>query len=389
MSGVPGFTAVRDAKTEGALVNLLGVVVSLGEPRKTKGTDWSLNFTIQDDFSAGAVGGSSSMGCRVFRPSEASLPKIKGAGDIVILRNFKLNAWQGRMDCVSIPRSDMIVFHADKIPVPELSQAYLLGTQWLLYHATAGAREPTMVEQKAVLVLKHSSSGSAQHVQQYASTASLEATNRRKEVLIQDLTLNNFYDIKAQVLNIYYTNYGTVDLKVTDYTANELLFLFADPKREPDMVFKKEWPGPYGHLTLEVRLYEPHATWARGNLTKGDFVYLRNVHTRFAKGEYLEGAIHEDRKMPEQIDVRKLPHSSCTDIDQRREAYEQQRLNRGTVHLANAPKKSSAKTSAKKKAERKERQRQAKAAALQEIEEKQERWELERSGINSNSKCRE
>ncbi|KAJ4984372.1 telomere-binding alpha subunit central domain-containing protein [Stagonosporopsis vannaccii] len=385
MSGLPGFTAVRDAKNEGALVNLLGVVVSVQDPRKTKGTDWKVDFTIQDDFSASAVGGSSSMGCRVFRPSEASLPKIKGAGDIVILRNFKLNAWQGRMDCVSNPRSDILVFHADKIPVPELSQAYLLGTQRLPYHTLAGAREPTSAEQKAVLVLKHSSSGSAQDVRQYASTALLNPTTRRKEALIKDLTFNQFYDIDVQVLTLYYTNYGTVDLKVTDYTANKELYMYADPDHEPDMVFKREWPGPYGQVTLQVRLYEPHATWARENLTKGDFVHLRNVHTKLSPANFLEGVIHADRQMPNQIDVRKISHSSVTEeIDKRRETYEQQRSNRGTVHLVNAPRKSSAKVSAKKKAEKRDRQRQAKAAELKEIEEKQEKWEVARSGINPN-----
>ena len=388
MSALPlGFTAVKHAKTEGAVVNLLGVVVSLQDPRKTKGTDWSLNFTIQDDFTAGSVGGSSSMGCRVFKPSEASLPKIAGAGDIVILRNFKLNPWRERMDCVSNPGSGVLVFPADKIPVPELSQAYLLGTQRLPYYATPGTREPTTQEQKAVLALKHSSSGSAHDVQQHASIASLNTTNRRKEALIKDLTFAKFYDIKAQVVNIYYSNAGTVELKVTDYTANKDLYEYVDPDIDRDLAFKRDWRGPFGQVTLDVRLYEPHAAWARGNLANGDFVYLRNVHTRASLANMLEGAMHEDRQMPNQIDVRKLSHQPAIDeINQRREAYEQQRSKRGTVHLANAPKKPSAKASAKKKAEKRERQRLQKEVELKEIEEEQESWEAERSGINLNGK---
>lgn len=386
MSALPGFTAVKDAENEGTVVNLLGVVVSLDAPRRTRGTDWSLNFTIQDDFSAGAVGGRSSMGCRMFKPSEATLPKIKGVGDIVILRNFKLNAWRGRMDCVSEPRSGVIVFHADKIPVPELSQAYLLGTQRLPYHATPGAREPTTVEQKAVLLLKHSSSASAHDVRQYASSASINTGSRRKEALIKDLTPDTFYDIKAQVLNVYYSNFG-VDIKVTDYTSNKDLYLYADPDKEPDMVFKREWPGPYGQVTLDIRLYEPHATWARANLTRGDLVYLRNVHTRMSVRQILEAAVHQDRQMPNQVDVRKLwDVTAIEEIKQRQEAYEQQRSNRGTVHLVNAPKKSSAKASARRKAEKREKLRQAKEADLKDIEEKQEIWEAQRSGINMNSK---
>jgi protection-of-telomeres protein 1 len=385
MSALPvGFTAVKDCKAEGAVVSLLGVVVSLQEPRQTRGTDWVLNFSIQDDFSAGSVGGSSSMGCRVFKP-QAGLPKITGVGDVVILRNFKLNPWQGRMDCVGQPGCGVIVFQGNKIPVPELSQAYMLGTQRLSHHATPGTREPTTQEQKAVLQLKHSSSSSAEEVQQHAVIASANTSNRRKEALIKDLSFDRFYDIKAQVVNMYYSNIGTVELKVTDYTANKDLYLYADPDRDPDLVFKREWPGPYGQVTLDVRLYEPHAAWARQNLSKDDFVYLRNVHTRNSPANMLEGAMHQDRQMPHQIDLRKLSnHPAIDEIDQRRKYYEQQRSNRGTVHLANAPKKSSAKASAKKKQEKRERHRLEKEAVQKELEEKQEKWEADRSGVNMN-----
>ncbi|KAF3042905.1 hypothetical protein E8E12_005547 [Didymella heteroderae] len=385
MSGLPvGFTAVKDCRTEGAVVSLIGVILSVQEPRRSRGPDWILNFSIQDDFSAGSVGGSSSMGCRVFKP-EAHLPEITGAGDVVILRNFKLNPWQGRMDCVSDWKSGILVFPANKIPVPELSQAYLLGTQRLPYNATPGAKEPTTQEQKAVLQLAHSSSGSAKDVQQHAAITSTSTTGRRKEALIKDLTFGKFYDIKAQVVNIYYSNSGIVELKVTDYTANKDLHLYADPERDPDLVFKREWRGPFGQVTLDVRLYEPHAAWARQNLSTGDFVYLRNVHIRASPTNMLEGAMHEDRQIPHQVDVRKLSHQSAIkEINERRESYEQQRSNRGTVHLANAPKKSSAKASARKKQEKRERQRLQKEAEQKELEDNQEKWEAKRSGVNMN-----
>lgn len=390
MSGLPGFTAIKDAKHEGTVVNIIGVVVSQQGPRRTRGTDWSLNFTIQDDFSAGSVGGSSSMGCRVFKPSEATLPKITSPGDIVILRNFKLNSWQGRMDCVSNPSSGVLVFPADKIPVPELSQAYMLGTQRLFCHATHGAREASQAEQKAVLKMKHSSSGSAQDVQQHASLASHNAAARRKEYPIEDLTEGTFSDIRAQVLNIYYSNHGTVELKVTDYTPNKDLYQYEDPKTDPDLAsWHRGWPGPYGQYTLEVRLYEPHAAWARGHLSKGDFVYLRNVHMKRSGAFHLEGAVHEDRRFPNQIDVSILKdEQKIEEINARRETYEQQRSNnQGTVHLVNAPKKLSAKISAKKKLEKREKQRLQKATDLKELEQEEQKREADRAGVNMNGQC--
>lgn len=387
MSALPaGFTAIKDAKVSGTIVNFLGIVVSLEEPRKTKGTDWSLNFTIQDDFTASAVGGSSSINCRVFMPTETTLPKFTGAGDVVILRNFKLSAWRGRIDCLSFPGgSGVLVFPADKIPVREMNHAFLLGTSRLPYHSTNRAREPSITEQRAVLTLKHSSAGSAQDVQQHASMATFNAKPRRKETLIQDLTFDKFYDMKVQVVNVYYSHNGTVDLKVTDYTANKDLHPYADPETDPDLVVDRGWPGPYGQVTMDIRLYEPHAAWARGTLTRGDFIYLRNVHTRTSAALRLEGALHQDRQNQDQLDISKLrDHSAIEEINKRKDAHERQRSNRATVHFANVPKKPSAKASAKKRFERKERQRLQKETVLKEIEKNEESWQSERSGINMN-----
>ena len=392
MAGLPGFTAVKHAHPmgKGTVCSFMGVVVSLQEARRSKGTDWALDFTIQDDFSAGSVGGNSSMGCRVFKPSQQTLPKIAGVGDIVILRNFKLNPWKERMDCISSPFSGVLVFPADKIPVPELSQAYLLGTQRLPCHSTPGAKDATIAEQKAVLKLKHSSSGSAQDMRQHAAMASINTSNRRKEALIKDLAPDKFYDVKAEVVNIYYTNHGTVELKVTDYTANKDLYEYVDPEVDRELAWGRDWRGPFGQITMNVLLYEPHAAWARGHITKGDFIFLRNMRTKFSPQNFLEGLLHQDRQMPDQIDVRKLFNESAIDeIKERRNAYEQRRSERGPVRVVNAPKKPSAKASAKKKAEKKERQRLQKAAEVKELEEKQEAWEAQRTGVNLNSEWRE
>ncbi|KAF2995693.1 hypothetical protein E8E13_003304 [Curvularia kusanoi] len=385
MAGVPGITAIKDAQGVGTLRSFIGLVVSLQDARKSRGTDWVLDFTIQDDFTIGSVGGSSSMKCRIFKP-QPSLPKISGVGDIVILRNFKLGQWQERMEAIGSFNSSMLVFPADKIPVPELSQAYLLGTQRLMYHGTPGARECTIPEQKAVLSLKQSSSSSTQDVRQHAALASINASDRRKDALIKDLTFDKFYDVKAQVVNIYYSNHGTVELKVTDYTANKDLYEYVDPEVDPELAFKRDWRGPYGQVTLDVRLYEPHAAWARGSLTHGDFIALRNLRTKMSPAGKIEGILHEDRQFPDQIDVRKLfgDDPAINEIKERGEAHEQHQARRGTVHLVNAPKKPSAKASAKKKAEKREKQRLQKAAELKEIEEKQETWEVERTGVNKN-----
>jgi protection-of-telomeres protein 1 len=383
-----GFTAIRDAKDDGNIVSLLGVIVGLKELRKTKGTDWCLEFTIQDDFAAGVEAGSSSINCRLFRSSPERFPKITGIGDVAIVRNFKLNAWGLRVDAVWTARSGVLVFPAAKIPVPQLSQAYQVGTQNLAYATTFGAKDPTTQEQMAVIHMKHAASGSMQQVKQYAATQPVQATAPDKLSLIKDLEPSKFYDIRAQVVNIYYNNFGTVDLKVTDYTSNKNLFLYVDPDDEDYMFQDQSWKGPYGQVTISVLLYGNNAAWARENLAFGDYVYIKNMRTKLSPANKLEGMLHEDRQRPNQIDIRKLlKPSDIREINQRREEHEKKRPKKSAFEeLQNVPKKTSAKASVAKKAEKKAKQRLQKEQEQKEIAEKAEEWESKRSGLNLNSR---
>jgi protection-of-telomeres protein 1 len=383
-----GFTAIRDAKEDGTTVSLIGVIVGLKELRKTKGSDWCLEITIQDDFTSGIEAGSSSINCRMFRPSPEKFPKITGIGDVAIIRDFKLNAWGLRVDAVWTARSGALVFPAAKIPVPQLSQAYQVGTQNLPYTVTFGARDPTTQEQMAVIHMKNAASGSVQQVKQHAATQPVQATAPDKLSLVKDLELGKFYDIRAQVVNIYYNNHGTVDLKVTDYTSNKNLFLYLDPDDEDYMFQDQSWKGPYGQVTISVLLYGNNAAWARENLAFGDYVYIRNMRTKLSPANKLEGVLHEDRQRPNQIDIRKLLKSSDIQaIDQRRGAHEKVRPQKSAFEeLQNEPKKPSAKASASRKAEKKARQRLKNEQEQKEIAEKAEEFESQRSGVNLNSR---
>ncbi|KAH7067584.1 hypothetical protein BKA63DRAFT_424734 [Paraphoma chrysanthemicola] len=382
-----GFTAIAEATAVGSRVSLLGVIISIKEPRKSKGTDWVLEFSIQDDFTNGSIGGAS-MNCRLFRPAPDKFPKINGVGDIALLRGFGLDSWMGRIDAVWKPQSGVLVFPASGIPVPELSQAYQLGNQHLPFSAVFGTKDPTPQEQMAVILLKHAASGSVQQMTQYAASASssFRAPARDRQSLIRDAVFDRFYDINAQVVNVYYLNLGTVDLKVTDYTSNKDLFLYVDPE-DPDWAWQDQtWKGPYGQLTMSVTLYGNNAAWARENVTVGDFVHLRNVHTKMSPANKLEGVLHEDRQRVNAIDIRKLHNATdIKAINDRKQEYEKHRLKKTAFEeMQNVPKKSSAKTSAKKKAEKKARQRAEKEQEQKELAEKAEQWEAERNGVNAN-----
>ena len=130
---------------------------------------------------------------------------------------------------------------------------------------------------------------------------------------------------------------GEIDIYITDYTENSLLYLYHSPEqlskedgRDGDVYNytsnqpKKQWQGPFGQMTLPVRLWYPHSDWARGNIQEGDFVFLRNVHIKYSQNEKLEGALHQDLKFPDQVDVRKLAASDqrINKIKKRKADYE-------------------------------------------------------------------
>jgi protection-of-telomeres protein 1 len=382
-----GFTAINDAKEENAIVSLLGVIVSVKDLRKSRGTDWVLEFSIQDDFSVG-VGRDATINCRLFRPSQDMFPKITGVGDVALIRNFNLRPWGPRVDAVFVQRSGALVFPASKIPVPALSEPFQAGGQTLPYSAMYGTKDPTIQEQMAVINLKAASMGSLQQIQQYSSTASVRvAAPPEKLSLIKDMDFSKFYDVRAQVINIYYNNMGAVDLKVTDYTSNEHLFLYVDPD-DPDYGFQQiSWKGPYGQYTISVTLYESNASWARDNLAVGDYVFIKNMRTKLSPTNKLEGVLHQDRHRPTQVDIRKLIKvSDIAEINRRREEYEKGRTTKSAFELLqNEPNKPSAKTNANKKAEKKARHRAQKEQEQREIAETLEKHEAERSGVNQNS----
>jgi protection-of-telomeres protein 1 len=387
-----GLTAIKNCTVDGHPYSIIGVIVTYSEPVKSGGSDWVLNFTLQDDFVSGTVGGDTSISCRLFKATPDKFPKITGVGDVVILRTCKRQTWRHRMDLIGDRHAaGMIVFPSNRIPIPELSQAFQTWSQKLPCDMTANTKPPSPAEQMAVIHMKHASSASEPQVQQHAATMTAKATTSKKRSLIKDLEFNRFYEIRAQVVNTYYHQMALqVDLKVTDYTENKDLFYYADPEKEGDFP-NKNWKGPFGYRTMNVTLFDANATWARANVAEGDFVYIRNVLIRESPENKLEGRLHGDRKDENQVDIRQLKNSSdIEEINERREAYEKERGNKTAFQaIQNAPQKPPAKASNEKKQAKKERQRAEKEAKLQELERKEQENEVKRSGVNSNSKSHE
>jgi protection-of-telomeres protein 1 len=387
-----GFSSIKECTKEGAPYNVIGVLVSYSEPRKSSagGGDWCLNFSLQDDYASGSVGGVSSITCRFFKSTLDRFPKISGIGDVVLLRAFKLTTWKHRVDLVGSYASGMIVFPGSRIPVPELSQDFQAGSQKLPCDTAANTKPASPAEQMAVIHLKHASSGSEPQLQQHAATVTAKASTSKKRALIKDLEFNRFYEIRAQVVNTYYhPTAPQVDLKVSDYTENKDLYYYGDPEKDEGWeVLNRQWKGPFGYLTMNVTLFDANASWVRVNVVEGDFVYIRNVLIRNSPANKLEGRVHQDRQNENQVDIRHLKHSSdIQEINERRAAYEKQRgSNTAFSALQNVPDKPSTKTTSDKRKAKKERLRAEKEAEQQELEKKAREWETGRGGVNTNSK---
>ncbi|KAL1797893.1 hypothetical protein ACET3X_004499 [Alternaria dauci] len=383
-----GFTAIKDATQPTDSINLIGVLVSHEPPKPTGGTSLALDFTIQDDFTSGDVGGQSSMRCRLFRRNKSNFPLISGVGDVIILRGFKLKEFRLWIEAVGSDmfQVNMLVFPSNRIPVPGMSQPFQAGSQ-KLPHASTGGPPPTIPEQMAVIHMKAASTGVAKQVQQHAATNASKARGRRPASLIKDLQVDKFYDVRAQVVNIYYFQMGgQVDLKVTDYTPNEQMYHYVDPEQEKDhFITDRDWKGPFGFLTLNVTLYEENANWARENIGNGDHVFIRNMRVKMSARGLLEGVLHQDRQNPSKVDIRHLTNRADLDeIGKRREEYEQKRGHRTAFQsLQNESTNTSGKTSKEKRQAKRDRQRAQKQAEQDELEKKQRDWERKRDGINT------
>jgi len=386
-----GFTAIKDVKNVGSLVDIVGVLVSYGEPKSSRGTDFSLDFTLQDDFTSESAGDQSSINCRIFRPKD-KFPKISGVGDVIIIRRFKVGEWKGRIECVGFKTVGMVVFPGAKIPSPSHSQAYQCGKQKLMCDTTGHGQPPTIAEQMTVIDMKAASTGASQQLQQHATVTASKLKTSRKMCLIKDLQFNTFCDVCVQIVNIFwYQGTSQVDIKVTDYTPNEHMHYFPDPDEGKAWGFTdNSFSGPFGYLILSVTLYELNANWVQENAANGDYVYIRNMHVRMSKANKLEGVVHQDRERPNQVDIHQLKSAPEIEaINKRREEYEKKHGGKTAFQvMQTAPSNPTAKTAKEKRQAKREKRQAENEAEQQEIAERSRQWELERSDINKNGRLR-
>lgn len=151
--------------------------------------------------------------------------------------------------------------------------------------------------------------------------------------LIQDVKAGQLTQLLGQVvkMNTFDGDDKTL-VYLTDYTANTSLI---DVRKDDDNGIegdsygyisrkRQNWPGPWGQMSLQVALWEPHASFAREYVKDGSLILLTYVHVKDDRGGGIEAAVHKDKRFGDKIHVRIISDEydeRARDLMERRKAY--------------------------------------------------------------------
>ena len=313
-------TARESVNTE---VNVMGVITDFLPPGPSRGSDWMCSFSVSDstcnNYGDPCVDG---LKVRFFRPTENEMPEIQGLGDIILVRFLKITVWSGMTVGLSARGTTWTVFPASSIP------AGLPVSQSRLKHVKEPrAPTPSSPEMRyafslfesrdsSVFVEPKSTTLNSSIASTGAGSPTATQARREKYALVKDIACDTYHDLIGQVVKVY-PHSDRVELYLTDYTANNLLFNYEWGQDDEDgdiregdaynyvprLSSSKKWPGPFGKMTLTITLWPPHAYFGRQNVKENDYLFLRNVHIKFSKDSKLEGVLHSDRRYPDRVDV--------------------------------------------------------------------------------------
>lgn len=156
------------------------------------------------------------------------------------------------------------------------------------------------------------------------------STSQRKFSLLKDVEDRQFVDLIGEIAKIHSNDSEKATLYLTDYTENENLFFYASDNddypghgREGDEYNyikrpKRKWDGPSGRMTIQITLWEPHASFLRNNFNENDIVRLKNVRIKGSRveGGTLEGVIHTNRDNSAATNVFPINYSNDTRVQE-------------------------------------------------------------------------
>ena len=328
----PNFVDLSTALSrKNAEVSIMGRVMDRMLPIQTRGSDMKSTFSLAD----ATYGGEGAENFKVcfFKPSEAEHPQIQNNGDIVLVRRLNIKNYKGEwiglashatswivFPSAAIPRKappNRLIIKHSKLPITgEPKYSEMLYAIELCDSQDRGSDPSSSVIISSTETLTPLSATSIEKPTQGPVTSAKTGGRsslggQNKFSLIKDLQIESYKNIVGQVVKTY-SNTSPLELYVTDYTSNRLLFLYEwdkeDEENQPSgysssLTKSKKWPGPYGQLTLMVALWPPHSDYAECNVKDGDFVHMQNVHIKHNPNSNMEGAMHTDRYSANKVQI--------------------------------------------------------------------------------------
>ncbi|KAJ5812879.1 Telomere end binding protein [Penicillium robsamsonii] len=303
--------------------NVLGVVVDTLPLFRTRGSSACVTFTIKDsDFDAPTWRGG--LKVKYFNDNESHLPDVK-LKDVVLLRNIQVTFYQNKPTAVISQHSTVpwVIFR----PEPSLTSSPFITSGPIPFEPTLKEKDQAQslldrVSTEGIIVQQSTScnvpvSRQPSHVQApQPASHPVPKFGGLPYIPIHSAKAGKLCQLLGQVVTLNTYDSQKCLLYLTDFTENEELVNYKKPGGEDDesgpegdrfnYIHKSPtWPGPWGKLTIEVTLWEPHATYAREHLKAGDVALLTYVRIKECR-RGLEAAVHEDRQYPEKIHVRKV-----------------------------------------------------------------------------------
>lgn len=213
----------------------------------------------------------------------------------------------GVVSLLSNSNSEFHILPTSKIPI---SPSGSPGNPWESYPSRS--KLPTAAETAYVIWANANTKdlGLPSNIEFHAK--SMQAMNvKNKFTLLKDVTPGGFYDILGEVIRVYGETPDSATVYLSDYTANSQFYkhewgeaqtsngrvgdpynyLKSRPKATKDM-----WPGPYGKMTIQLTLWDGHASFVKEQVRVKTWILLRNVQIKYGKsGGYLEGFLRGDR----------------------------------------------------------------------------------------------
>ena len=314
-----GLTSIAEAqsKHDSSVYDIVGVCTDYLPPAQSRGSDLTMKMTLWDVTCFDASGlGQEGMVVRFFAKEKWQMPRIEEIGDIVMVRHLRTKSQGSQWFGLANPDTRWNV-----IPAGALAENGDLSLSDVQQRPAYDGHTPKDAKQGApptMQILKY-----AQELLRIKDPTALRGPPRstaldqamvikangghppaikQKHRLLKDLLnpreldRHQFVDLVGEVRRVFHGG-NPVEVQVTDYTENSLLFDYTYRGQEDYVPTTKCWPGPWGQMTITVCAWDEHAEHIRqlmvnDGITVGIYVRMKNVQIAMDKnGVMIQGHI--------------------------------------------------------------------------------------------------